>query len=353
MPSVAIVGAGLSGLAAAHTFADAGYTVTIFEKSAKVGGRAATRERQGFIYDHGAQYVKEGTPSSLALIKERFYSPDLIDIQKPIWIFDGQGHIQAGDASQNQEQKLNYRHGLHILAHQMAAGLLIQRETCITRIQQESNGWRLINQAGHAYGSFDALLITIPAPQASTLIKASQLESAIQDTISTHLDTAHYNPLISVMLGYRPTPHTHPYYALVNTDKQHPISWLAWEHEKAPERVPAGTGLLLAQMAPAYSAQHMHSSDEEIVHAVAQLVAGLIQEKVTEPIFSDVKRWTYALPSQKANGDLLNASTLPHHLAFAGDAFVGGRLHLALEHGITVSNQIIASQHLRRNSAST
>jgi hypothetical protein len=146
------------------------------------------------------------------------------------------------------------------------------------------------------------------------------------------------------MLGYQPTPQTRPYYALVNTDKRHPISWLAWEHEKDAERVPAGAGLLLAQMAPAYSTQHMQATDEEIVRDTARLVAELIQEELPKPVFSDVQRWSYGLPSQKANGDLLNVRTMPQHLAFAGDAFVGGRLHLALEHGITVGHQIIANR---------
>lgn len=341
MPSVAIVGAGLSGLAAAHTFADAGYTVTLFEKSPDVGGRAATRERQGFIYDHGAQYVKEGTPISLDLITKRFSSSDLIDIQKPIWTFDGQGEIQPGDEKQNKEQKISYKHGLNLLAQKMAEGLTIKRETLITCVQQDASGWRLLDQAGQAYGRFNTLLITIPATQASVLIKVSQFEQSIQDRVSLQLDIAQYNPLLSVMLGYRPKPQTRPYYALINSDKQHPISWLAWEHEKASERVPEGAGLLLAQMAPDYSTQHMQTTDEELVHDVAQLVSKLVQEELAEPIFSDIQRWTYALPSQKANGDLINASTIPLQLAFAGDAFVGGRLHLALEHGISVSNQLI------------
>ncbi len=344
MPSVAIIGAGMSGLAAAHILGDAGYAVTLFEQGQEVGGRAATRERQGFIYDHGAQYIKEGTPISLAWITERFRLPDLIDIQKPIWTFDGQGYIQEGDPAQNKEQKLSYRHGLNTLAQKMAEGLSIQLGACITRIQQESTGWRIFNQTGQGYGSFDALLITIPATQASTLIQASQIEPHIQQTISTQLETARYNPLISVMLGYQIKPQTRPYYALVNTDKQHQISWLAWEHEKALERVPAGSGLLLAQMAPAYSSQQMQTTDAEIVHDVARQVATLIQEDLPNNIFNDVQRWSYALPAQKADGERLNASTLPLHLAFAGDAFVGGRLHLALEYGITVSQKLIKSE---------
>jgi renalase len=32
---------------------------------------------------------------------------------------------------------------------------------------------------------------------------------------------------------------------------------------------------------------------------------------------------------------------LPHGLAFCGDGFVGGRVHLALEDGIRVAHQVI------------
>ena len=105
MTSVAIVGAGSSGLAAAHALQDAGHTVTLFEKNSHVGGRATTRRRGGFIYDPGAQYIKGGSPISTALITRRFYVDDLIDIGKPVWIFDGQGRISEGDPVQNAEPK--------------------------------------------------------------------------------------------------------------------------------------------------------------------------------------------------------------------------------------------------------
>lgn len=340
MPSVAIIGAGMSGLAAAHTFLDAGYTVTLFEKSHRVGGRAATRKRSGFIYDHGAQYVKEGTPTSLALITKRFHTPDLIDIQKPVWTFDQAGHIQAGDSSQNQEQKLNYRSGLNTLAQKMAEGLSIHLETLVTHVQQDQQGWQLFTTRD-TFGPFDALLMTIPGPQALALIQASTLGPSFQQAIVEQLQAASYNQLISVMLGYQVRPQPRPYYALVNIDKQHAISWLAWEHEKASERVPAGAGLLIAQMAPAYSAEHFSTPDAAVLTDVAQRVATLIQETGVQPSFTDIQRWRYALPAQKADAQALNTLTFPQHLAFSGDSFVGGRLHLALEHGITVSQQFI------------
>ncbi len=345
MPSIAIIGAGSSGLAAAHTLLDAGYTVTIFEKSRGVGGRAATRTRAGFIYDYGANYIKPGAPASVELITKRFSTPDLIDIQKPVWTFDGSQHIQEGDPAQNAEPKWSYRHGLTTLSRLMAQGLNIHLVSRVARMQQHSNTWTLYNEAGEAMGTFDHVLITIPANQAVPLIQASEFQQDLSATISSQLEKAHYNSQISVLLGYTPRPQIRPYYALVNTDRAHAISWLSWEHEKNPERSPANAGLLMAQMAPQYSQEHWQAADEEIYRDVAPRIASLIDEALPTPSFTDIQRWRYSLPDQKADADALNAITLPMGLAFCGDGFVGGRIHLALEHGIKVAQQLI-DQHL-------
>ena len=339
--TIAIVGAGISGLAAAHALQDAGHTVTIFEQSQEVGGRATTRRRDGFIYDSGAQYIKGGSPLSTALITERYRTDDLLDIAKPVWIFDAQGHIQEGDPQQNADPKWNYRSGLIALARRMAGYLRVHVARSISHLEQVSNGWQLYDASGNAAGEFERVLITIPAPQAVELLQFSQIATELQNNIIAHLQKARYNPLISVMLGYSPTPETRPYYALVNTDKAHPISWLAWEHEKSPARTPANTGLLIAQMAPQYSRDHWQKADAEIIHDVAGKVATLVNENFPEPVFSDIQRWPYALPAEKADADALNALTIPYGLAFCGDAFVGGRVHLAMEHGIAVAQEFL------------
>ena len=341
MPSVAIIGAGCSGLAAAHALRDAGYVVTIFEQSQEVGGRAVSRDQEGFIYDYGAQYIKSGSSVSIDLITRRFWLADLVDIIKPVWIFDREGNIQEGDPVQNAEPKWNYRSGLNALAKCMAQGLDIRLQTRIDYLQQSTTGWKVFANSSHFAGDFDRVLITIPASQAAELIKASQISNTQQEEICASLDKAKYNPLISVMLGYRPMPQIRPYYALVNTDKAHAISWLAWEHEKAPERVPEGAGLLIAQMAPQYSQDNWYKPDAELIDDVANRIAILLDEPLNKPIFSDIYRWRYALPAEKADAGQLNTMTLPAGLAFCGDAFVGGRVHLALEHGVEVARQLI------------
>lgn len=334
----------MSGLAAAHVLLDAGYTVTVFEKSRGVGGRAATRKQAGFIYDHGAQYIRQGHPESVALITERFRAPDLVDISKPVWIFDAQGQIQEGDPKQNAESKWTYRSGITALPKLMAADLGIHLETRIARIHQTPTGWQLFTTTGQDVGMlgiYDGLLITIPAAQAQDLVQASQLRDDLQQSLSSQLRKSRYSQLLSVSLGYHTRLRVRPYYALVNTDKNHAISWLAWEHEKAAERVPPGGGMLIVQMAPGYSETHRDGPPDSIVHDVAKRAAALLDEKLPPPDFADVQPWRYALPTERADADALNALTIPHGLAFCGDAFVGGRVHLAIEHGLHVAHQLV------------
>jgi diapolycopene oxygenase len=51
--SVAVIGSGLAGLAAACTLAARGHKVTVFEKNAWLGGKAAQLREQGFRFDMG------------------------------------------------------------------------------------------------------------------------------------------------------------------------------------------------------------------------------------------------------------------------------------------------------------
>ena len=57
---VVIVGGGLAGLAAAAYVARSGHTVTVLERSARLGGRAATDERDGFFFNQGPHALYRG-----------------------------------------------------------------------------------------------------------------------------------------------------------------------------------------------------------------------------------------------------------------------------------------------------
>ena len=133
---LAIIGAGMAGLAAARVLRQRrpDLAITIYEKSRGLGGRAATRRRDGFVFDHGAQYLKSPSPEVERLLTAELPADDLIDIGPPVWSFDGTGTLAEGDPAQNADPKWTYRNGLNRLGTLLGTGLDIQRETRIGRI---------------------------------------------------------------------------------------------------------------------------------------------------------------------------------------------------------------------------
>nr|MDJ0929273.1 NAD(P)-binding protein [Gammaproteobacteria bacterium] len=55
MTTIAIIGAGLSGLVLATRLSEHA-TVTVFDKSPRVSGRMATRRAPPYEFDHGTQF---------------------------------------------------------------------------------------------------------------------------------------------------------------------------------------------------------------------------------------------------------------------------------------------------------
>ena len=367
---LAIIGAGVAGLAAARALRQRRpeLAITVYEKSRGLGGRAATRRREGFAFDHGAQYVKTPTPELERLLTSELPSGDLLDIGRPVWTFDGAGAIAAGDPAQNADPKWTYRDGLNRLGKLLAEGLTVRREVRIGRIRpktkdqrpkasadaalssvpsaplragvgrRSSVSYELFDADGAPVGEADLILLTPPAPQAAEIVAACELEKTVRDFLLSNLEGARYRRCISVALAYDRRIER-PFYALVNNDRAHPIAWLALEHDKGPGRCPPGHGLLIAQMAPQFSVDHWETRAEDLSPIVAGHVGALIGQELLNPLWADVQRWRYALPDSGADFAALNGTG--SGLFFAGDYTAGqGRVHLAIESGWRAAAEI-------------
>ena len=78
MTNVAVVGAGIAGLAAAFRLQQAGFTVSAFEADDHVGGRMWTIKHDGYLLDTGAMVISAGYKRLLGLVKDLGISDQLI-----------------------------------------------------------------------------------------------------------------------------------------------------------------------------------------------------------------------------------------------------------------------------------
>lgn len=75
---IAVIGAGLSGLAAAYRMQQAGHDVTVLDANDRPGGRCATIRRDGFIIDTGPEIASTSYKRWLALGRELGLGHDVV-----------------------------------------------------------------------------------------------------------------------------------------------------------------------------------------------------------------------------------------------------------------------------------
>ena len=66
---VAVIGAGMAGASASVALHNAGFAVTLFEKSRGASGRMSTRRNDEWQADHGAQYFTAKSPAFQAEVE--------------------------------------------------------------------------------------------------------------------------------------------------------------------------------------------------------------------------------------------------------------------------------------------
>lgn len=188
--AVAIVGAGMSGLAAAAWLTDEGYDVTVLEARQRAGGRILTDRSLGLPLDLGASWIHgiDGNPlSDLAVAKglgtratDETYvirggdGRDMSDDEAPAWlenVLEVQHSLGADSKEVNGSayradtdyggEEVILPGGYDQLLTGMSAGLNIRFGHVVTRVDIDEDGVHLRDSEG-TEASFDAVIITVP-----------------------------------------------------------------------------------------------------------------------------------------------------------------------------------------------
>ena len=321
---VGIVGAGIAGIAAGRRLHQAGIGVTLFEKSRGVGGRVATRRKDGFTWDIGATSVAMRGRSLDKVILEQLPADDRISVTKPIFVHDDL-RPQPGDG-RSPVPRYAYRTGMTKLAKLLAEGLDIRFESPVDHIELRHDKYSLHGE------EFDRLILTPPIPQTGLLLWGMDLRRAIAQV--------RYRTCLSVGLGFAaPLPET-SYHALLDPSLRHPLSWLCLESVKVLDHAPTGSSAIIAQLGREFSRLNYETSDDELVRIVCGYLSRLYGPAFAQPAASTVMRWKYAQPESLIDFDTANPEGTP--VLIAGDALSGARIEEAYETGLMAAERILS-----------
>ncbi len=290
VPHVAVVGAGIAGLACATTLQDAGHKVTVFDKSRGVGGRMSTRRGGGGDGD-GRGGSDAGNPSWQCDHVAQYFTANDPAFQKEVarWCAAGVAAIWTprlkiwdGETLRDEEQKQRYV-GMPRMtspANFLAEKMALSTQSTITRLQRDADGWRLVSAEQGLVGEcFDAVVLAIPAPQAAVLLQSTAPALAAIATATSMLGCW------TVMLQFA-SPVSLPFDAAFVHNNA--LSWIARNSSK-----PGRTGLesWVLQASTEWSEAHLEDSAESVV---AALSSAFIRLGGTAPASGAAHRWRYA-----------------------------------------------------------
>lgn len=341
--SLCIVGAGMAGAGAAYALREADVDVTILEKNRGVGGRAATRRKHGCTYDHGANYVKSPDERTADLVRE-LGEAGLVDVTEPVWTFDADGAVSAGEEDRGDDHKWTWEAGITQFAERLLdrTDAAVHTETRVEDLGRNDDGrWYATDATGERRGPFDATVLTPPAPQTASLLGGTKWDHDSLHAMREAAGAVPFRTQRTVVLNYG-FAQDRPWYGLVNTDRDHDVAWVSREECKRGH-VPEGESLLVVQMAPGWSAERDDDPLEAVAPEVGDLVADLVgDDRLREYAWADDQRWRYALPDDQIEHAVLERGQ-EDGLWFAGDWIAGeGRVHAALWNGYEVGEELLA-----------
>jgi renalase len=164
-PRLAVIGGGLTGAAVArHARAQLNAEVTVFDKGRAPGGRLSTREMMGARFDMGSPWIHaQGGAWREALMSVPGVGVELI-----------KGEGGEGGAGGEGLSVWSAPEGMRAVVLAALRGAHLVSSTKIENIEREGEEWWL-RGARHdsderAWGPFDWVVLTIPAPQAARLL---------------------------------------------------------------------------------------------------------------------------------------------------------------------------------------
>jgi renalase len=305
---VAVVGAGISGLACATQLAQSGRDVVLFDKGKRPGGRLSTLNLEDRSWDFGCQYLLPGDGAFAAQVADWRRSGLLAP-----WP-DGPAGALVGVP------------GMSSLIEAQCARHDVQFGALVQRVERHGRDWFVLGP-GLCEGPFAATVIAIPSEQTAPMLSLHDLDMAREAA------SARSRPCWTVMAAFV-APLTGVPAMLQGRGA---IAWAARNNSK-PGRGSAECWVI--QAGPEWSQQHLECEQEEIATQLLALFA--VEAGIALPALSFLKahRWRFALSYGQHGATLWNTRL---KLGACGDWCMAPQVEGAWRSGVAVADHVITA----------
>ncbi len=321
---VAVVGAGVAGLACARTLVDHGHHVEVFDKGRAPGGRTSSRRRDAFRCDHGAQFFTAREPSFGELVAE--------------WCERGVAAEWTGrcgtwsDGSEGPAPRPGPRFvgvpSMSALARHLASDLMVRSGRRVLALEDAMDGTALNLEGGARVGPFDAVILAIPAPQARALV-------ADRQELAARLDAVEFAPCLTAILAFGSERVRFPLDAAFVTDEV--IDFIARDSSK-PGRDGAQETFVV-HATPEWSASHVEEEPADFGASLLDRFRRVVGVAVPEPIAVDAHRWRYARVTRPLPERALTDADA--RVVVCGDFCGGSRVEDAYDSGVAAAGHVL------------
>jgi len=318
-----VVGAGVSGLAAASRLHAAGLHYAVLDKGRSVGGRLATRRVGDATFDHGApafsvrsdEWDRVATRAAGRRLVQRWDGASDLCGASPCFVVPG---------------------GVNRLAKHLAAGLRVSVESEVESIGLTDDGWAVTSKGQPQRA--DSLVLTAPVPQSLALLRRGGV--ALPDEAAQRLAAVQYRPALA-LLTVLDRPVVVGKTGVISLDTgvfQYVVDNVA-KHVSA---VPAVTWYASYE----FSSTAWERGDLELrVELLSHARPWMGDAKVVDV---QLKRWRYAEPL-RAGDELFDAVEVDGRTVwFAGDAFGGGGVEGAYRSGRAAGDAVAGATAVTR-----
>jgi predicted NAD/FAD-dependent oxidoreductase len=329
--SVAVIGAGISGLCAARILQDQGFEITVFEKSRGLGGRMSTRRvEDDHSFDHGAQFFTATNP--------RFQDHVTSWIEQGIvarWPDTSIGESQPIVVLRNGEllpqtdevERFVGVPTMNSICKHLANDLQVTRTTRITVIEKVDTRVRLTDDQGQVHGEFDHAIVAIPPHQAADLLVHFPV-------VAEPISNINMSPNWTVMAAFE-EPITQDWSgAFIHSSF---LTWAARNNTK-PGR-PQAREHVVIHADPNWTAENWDGEPEVVANEILDEFWRATGIETRKPIDIQTHRWQFAVVVGEAESSCFSDTSSGVHAC--GDWAAGGRVEGAFLSGLAAAERVL------------